>query len=95
MKLKEEENVKRKIPKFPQVRKNVYRDICPKVKMSFMFRNRNDGSIKISTELDHTPLNKFQRDPLYEKLYEEAHIEVKRKYLNCSVTNTLLVQIEL
>ena len=49
--------------------------MSPDVLMTFAFRNKSDGSIVTVTE-DSTPLRKFQRDPEYEKLYEEAHIEV-------------------
>ena len=73
--MKKAENVKKKIPQFYQVRKNVYKDLCPDVKMSFAFLNIQDGSI-IHVKEDHTPLNRYQRDPKYKKLYEEAHIEV-------------------
>lgn len=59
-----------------QVRKNVYKDICPDVEMTFYFLNKNDGTI-VRVSDDHTPLNKYQRDPQYQKLYEEAHIKVK------------------
>ena len=49
--------------------------MCPEVKMTFVFLKTSDGTIVSVTE-DFTPLTKFQRDPDYQKLYEEAHIEV-------------------
>ena len=58
-----------------QVRKTIFQDLCPDVKMSFAFLNKTDGSIVYVNE-GHTPLNTFQRDQQYQKLYEEAHIEV-------------------
>lgn len=73
-KLKAEERIKSKIPQFLQVRKNFHANICPEVKMTYAFKNEADGSI-IHVEDDHTPLNEFQRNPQYQKLYEEAHIE--------------------
>lgn len=63
-----------------QIRKNIYKDMCPEIKMTFGFRKKSDGSI-ITVAADSTPLSKFQRDPEYDKLYEEAHIEVKHKLL--------------
>lgn len=69
------ENIKKKIPQFLTVRKNFYKDYCPEVKMSFTFLNKNDGTI-VKVEEDHTPLKQYQRDPQYQKLFEEAHIEV-------------------
>ena len=73
--LKTKENIKKKIPQFLQVRKNMYAEICPKVHMSFAFLNKADGSI-IRVEAEKTPLNEYQRNPQYQKLFEEAHIEV-------------------
>lgn len=69
------EGVSRKIPQYLQVRKNIFKDLCPEVKMSFVFLNKTDGTITHVKE-NHTPLSRYQRDPNYEKLYEEAHIEV-------------------
>ena len=73
--LRASEGINRKIPQFLQVRKNMYTDICPQVHMSFAFLNKNDGSI-IHVDANQTPLRQYERDPLYQKLYEEAHIEV-------------------
>ena len=72
---KKTENVRKKIPQYPQIRKNIYKDICPEIKMNFAYLNTSDGSIS-HVSADTTPLNQYQRDPVYKKLYEEAHIEV-------------------
>ena len=73
--LKVAEGITRKIPQFNQIRKTMYKDFCPPISMTFVFLNKADGSI-ISVHEDHTPLARFQRDPQYQKLYEEAHIQV-------------------
>ena len=73
--LKNTEGIKKKIPQFIQVRKNIYKDLCPDVKMIFVFLNKTDNTI-IRVEEDKTPLNEYERDPKYQKLYEEARIEV-------------------
>lgn len=73
--LKERENIKRKIPLFLQIRKNMYKDIAPNVKMNFAFLDKESQSI-IHVSDDHTPLKEYDRNPRYQKLYEEAHIEV-------------------
>ena len=78
--LKADQGISRKIPQFPQVRKNIYKDYCPDVKMTFAFMNKNDGSIVYVNE-DHTPLQQYQRDPQYQKLFEEAHVEVNYSFL--------------
>lgn len=73
--IKEQERNNRKIPQFVHVRRCLYKDYCPDVKMSFAFLNTSDGSI-VHVSDDHNPVNKYERDPKYKKLYEEAHIEV-------------------
>ena len=73
---KKAEGINRKIPQYVQIRKNIYKDICPDVKMSFAFLNKNDNTI-VKVSADQTPLTEYQRDPRYVKLYEEAHIEIK------------------
>ena len=76
--LKKKDNIRKKIPQLLQVRKNIYQDISPVVKMCFAFLNKEDGTIiKINSE--QTPLNEFQRNPKYQKLYEEGHIEVNSR----------------
>ena len=73
--LKETENIKRKIPQFMQIRKNLFQDLSPNVIMNFAFLNKNDNSIH-HVNTDHTPVKEFERNPQYQKLYEEAHIKV-------------------
>ena len=73
--MKETENVSKNVPQFVHVRKLLYSAISPHIRMTFAFKNLTDGSIHY-VEDDRTPLAQYQRDPRYEKLYEEAHIEV-------------------
>ena len=78
--LQANEQVKRKskIPQFLQVRKNLHKDLCPDINMTFAFLNKEDQSI-IHVNVDHTPVKEFENNPKYQKLYEEAHIEVRVK----------------
>ena len=73
---KKEENITRKIPQFPQVRKNIYKDICPEVEMTVAFRDKNDNSMVFVMDNEPQLITQYQRDPRYQKLYEEAHIKV-------------------
>ena len=75
LELKLEENNKKKIPDFLHVRQVIYKNICPPVHMSFAFLDKSDNSI-VHVEGDHTPLNQYERNPRYQKLYEESHIKV-------------------
>ena len=86
--LKRNENISRKIPQFYQIRKNFYKDNCPEVKMSFAFLDKNDQSI-IHVNGDTTPLKEYERNPQYQKLYEEAHIEVIAMFMKAIVKNCM------
>ena len=70
------EGVKSKIPQFLQIRKNIHRNICPDIRMNFVFLNKTDNSL-VRVNVDHTPVKEYERNPQYQKLYEEAHIQVK------------------
>ena len=73
--MKEQENIKKKVPQFVQVRKNIYKEISPDIHMTFAYLNIDDASI-VHVNEEYTPLRDYQRNPTYQKLYEEAHIEV-------------------
>lgn len=75
MEAKKRDNIKKKISQFVQVRKNIFKDISPKFKMTFCYMNKEDGTQYHVSE-NYTPLTQFQRDPRYQKLYEQAQIEV-------------------
>ena len=74
-KFKKREGIRKSTPQFLHMRKLIYKDTSPEVKMSFSFLKKSDGSIHHITE-GHTPLSQYERDPQYQKLYEEAHIKV-------------------
>ena len=57
--------------------------------MTFAFKDKTDGSVT-TVNVDKTPLREFQRDPKYQKLYEEAHIEVILNQCNINIIKTTL-----
>ena len=75
--LRKTEHITRKVPQFPQIRNTIKKQMCPEIKISFAFLDKEDGSIIHVSDVN-TPLKQFQRNPRYEKLYEEANIEVKK-----------------
>ena len=58
-----------------QIRKNIYKDISPDVKMTFAFLDKTDGTV-LHVQSENTPLTEYQRDARFQKLYEEAHVQV-------------------
>ena len=76
LQMKIDQNIKRKIPQFPQVKKVLYKNMCPDVKMSCAFLDKTNNSITHIAENDEQ-FSIIQGDANYQKLYEEAHIEVR------------------
>ena len=73
--IKDVEGVTRKTPRFTQERRKMYKDNCPKIQMRFAFKHKLTGEIE-TIDCDATPAKRFQRNPDYVKIYEEAHVKV-------------------
>ena len=73
--LKEEQNVKRKIPQFRNQRYKLYAELCPKVKMNFAYLHNPTEEIYTVQDVDKAPA-RYEKDPLFSKLYEVAHVKV-------------------
>lgn len=79
LQLKALEGIRKQVPQYINQRRVIYKEVSPEVKMSFVFKDKTDGSI-IHVAQGQTPLNEYERDPKYQKLYEVAHIEVTVKH---------------
>ena len=80
--LKSRDNITRKTPKFPHQRRKLHKDLCPPVYMKFAFKHKVTGEI-VTVDSNSTPAKRFQRNPDYMKLYEEAHVKVHLVHLAC------------
>lgn len=74
---KQEEGVTRKTPLFQNQRKFLDNRLCPDIHMEFTFLNIITGVV-VKINSTTTPLKDYQRNPDYIKLYEEAHIQVRK-----------------
>lgn len=72
--IREQRNIKKKVPGYIHIRRNLYDDICQKVHMKFAFLNKSNNSIEV-VECDKAPDKRYPRSR-YIKLYEEAHVKV-------------------
>lgn len=72
---KDKDAVRKKTPQFVHQRRKLDKEFSPEVNMTFGYKNKEDGSI-VTVDCTSTPINQYQRNPKYVKLYEEAHIEV-------------------
>ena len=71
-------NISRKIPKFGHLRKKLYIDNVPKIKMEFAYECKETGEITIIEEAETTPLSRFPRST-HRRLYEIASVDVSLK----------------
>ena len=72
---KEREGISKKVPKFMQVRKNLYDKQVPQVSMQVAYKHKVTGEISLVETIDSTPTSQYPPD-VYTKLYEVASVEV-------------------
>ena len=75
MTIKSQNSVTRKTPKFSHERRKLYEHKCPPIHMRFGFKHKVTGAIE-TVDCNSAPSNRFQRNPDYLKIYEEAHVKV-------------------
>ena len=69
----------KKVPKFVHQRRKMMKDDAPKVEMEHVYKKTtHDSIIKIKGSV--APVKAYQTNPMYEKLYETAHVKVKLIY---------------
>ena len=68
-------SIKKNIPGYIHLRRKIYENECPEVKMKFVYQNKNTQAIEI-VHSNTNPSREYDRNN-YVKLYEEAHIEAK------------------
>ena len=83
-KMKEEENVKRKVPLFSQMRRVLHQKHVPEISLEIGYQHRETGEITIVQDTRHTPTSTYPPH-LYQKLYEQATVKVSlfSVHLNC------------
>lgn len=74
--IRDVQGIKRKIPQFPNQRKNLYRKECPKVFMSLAYLNTETNDIVYVNKVDSTPMKTYDQNNKFTKLYESAFIQV-------------------
>ena len=74
IKLKHIQGVRRKIPLFSQLRKNLKQQHVPPIKMDFGYVNNTTGALEEVKNVLHTPVAKYLPDN-FKKVYEIGKIE--------------------
>ena len=64
--------IKKKVPGYKHLRRQLFKDNCPEISMKFAFMKRSDRSIEV-VDCNIAPTRSKSE---YIKLYEEAHIKV-------------------
>ena len=84
LRAKEIQKIKRKIPKFKQIRENMYEKKTPKVDMEIGYRNRETDELTVVKDTV-TPKSRFPPHQ-FEKCYEIATVKVRLISANHSPT---------
>lgn len=74
-KLKEEQGITKNIPTFNHLRKKLYENNTPKVKMEIAYECKETGDITIMEDLEKTPVSRFPPNT-HRRLYEIASVDV-------------------
>ena len=70
-----------KISQFRTYREKMYKKQCPKILLTFVYKNNQSGDVQIIDEVESAPRSAFDNNSKYTKLYEIAHVQVKILYL--------------
>ena len=73
--VKKEQGIKRKIPQFQQIRRQLTKKNTPKVKLEIAYKCKDTGEITIMENLESTPVSRFPPST-HERLYEIASVDV-------------------
>ena len=73
---KEKDEITRKTPQFSHLRRQLYKDMCPKVELDLIYLNTAAHETFNVNSNNTTPVSKFEQDPNYVKQCEIAHIKV-------------------
>ena len=73
------QKVRRKTPGFTHLRRRMYDQYVPNVKMEFGFKHKETGAITVVKDVSVAPVSRFPRHE-YEKLWEIAKVEVNTFY---------------
>lgn len=75
LKLKEEHKIARKIPKFTQIRRRLYKKNVPRISLEIAYMEKATNKVILVEDTTTTPTSKFPPN-LYTKLYEQASVKV-------------------
>ena len=76
MQMKNEQDIQRKTPQLVQLRRKIYKEMCPEIHMDFIYYNsQTQETINVSS--NSTPVKQYQSDPNYIKQCEIARVKVK------------------
>ena len=74
--IRDVQGIKRKIPQFPNQRKILYSNECPKVSMLLAYLNTETNDIVYVKNVNRTPMKTYDWNNKFIKLYESASIQV-------------------
>ena len=72
--LKEDQNIRTKIPAFTQQRIKMASTLCPTIYVNHVYKDTENGAIITISDSNE---GNYKKNARYEKLYEEAHVKVR------------------
>ena len=75
--VKTAQGIKRKIPKLPSLRKKVYDDNVPDVKLTIGYECKETGEIQVVQDVESTPVSRFPPST-HRRVFEIAHVDVSK-----------------
>ena len=84
----------RKIPQYCQVRRKMYKDLVPKVKMEIAYQDKETGEFTIVEDVNTTPVGRFPANT-HRRIYEIASVDVSNIFLiiySCTTSLCLIDQ---
>ena len=70
------QGVTSKFPQFPTLRKKLYDDYLPPIKLEVVYEHKQTGDVIVLRDLDSAPVNRFKPSE-FTKLYETVTVKVK------------------
>ena len=76
MEVRKTQNVRKKVPQFNHIRRLLYKDNTPEVKLEIAFKNKETEEVSVVKDVV-TPKSRFPPNQ-FEKLYETAAVKVNK-----------------
>ena len=78
MEVKKAENVERKTPQFIHLKRQLYKDVCPKIYLDLVYLDTTTNE-SVHVDSTHIPVREYEQNPRYLKQCKTAKIKVRKR----------------